>query len=275
MKSINKFIGLALLSGALLTSCSDSFLQRDSLTESSSNTFWQTPDDALMALASCYDALQSNQLYNSDQYSLGPLYMDCISDNGGHFNWSGWMEGYDMAMGIHTPSSSIIGSYWKDCYEVISRCNVLIANIDRVDMDASQKAIYQAEAKTIRALMYINLTMTYQDVPFLTAPLTIDEAECEKTDRAAIVAHIMTDLQDAAEVLPQNASSRDTSPKELLFPYWGVWLCIMKNGMTQLLLISRCKVWDTRLIRVMPNCLLKVEKLLLKSFLQSVMKDRV
>ena len=164
MKSINKFIGLALLSGALLTSCSDSFLQRDSLTESSSNTFWQTPDDALMALASCYDALQSNQLYNSDQYSLGPLYMDCISDNGGHFNWSGWMEGYDMAMGIHTPSSSIIGSYWKDCYEVISRCNVLIANIDRVDMDASQKAIYQAEAKTIRALMYINLTMTYQDV---------------------------------------------------------------------------------------------------------------
>ena len=29
MKSINNFIGLALLSGALLTSCSDSFLQRD------------------------------------------------------------------------------------------------------------------------------------------------------------------------------------------------------------------------------------------------------
>ena len=28
MKSINKFIGLALLSGALLTSCSDMFLQR-------------------------------------------------------------------------------------------------------------------------------------------------------------------------------------------------------------------------------------------------------
>ena len=71
--------------------------------------------------------------------------------------------------GFIPPSSSIIGSYWKDCYEVISRCNVLIANIDRVDMDASQKAIYQAEAKTIRALMYINLTMTYQDVPFLTA----------------------------------------------------------------------------------------------------------
>ena len=30
-------------------------------------------------------------------------------------------------------SQIAIGCYWKDCYEVISRCNVLIANIDRVD----------------------------------------------------------------------------------------------------------------------------------------------
>ena len=63
MKLINKYIGLTLLSGALLTSCSDSFLQRDSLTESSSSTFWQTPNDAMMALTACYDGLQSNQLY--------------------------------------------------------------------------------------------------------------------------------------------------------------------------------------------------------------------
>lgn len=208
MKSINKYIGIALLSGVLLTSCSDSFLQKDSLTESSSNTFWQTSDDALMALASCYDALQSNRLYNSDQFSFGPLYMECISDNGGHFNWNGWMEGYDMAMGIHTPSSSVIGAYWKDCYEVISRCNVLIANIDRVNMDASLKATYLAEAKTLRALMYINLTMTYQDVPFLTEPLTIENAECEKTDRATIVAQVMTDLKNAAEVLSATPVSR-------------------------------------------------------------------
>lgn len=208
MKSINKYIGLALLSGTLLTSCSDSFLQKDSLTESSSNTFWQTADDALMALASCYDALQSNQLYNSDQYSLGPLYLECISDNGGHFNWSGWMEGYDMAMGIHTPSSWVISDYWKANYEAISRCNVLIANIDRVNMDASLKATYLAEAKTIRALMYINLTMTYQDVPFLTKPLTIESAECEKTDRATIVTQIMSDLDAAAKVLPVTPTSR-------------------------------------------------------------------
>ena len=71
MKLINKYISLALLSGAMMSSCSDSFLQKDSLTESSSSTFWQTSNDAMMALAACYDALQSNQLYNSDQYTFG------------------------------------------------------------------------------------------------------------------------------------------------------------------------------------------------------------
>lgn len=206
MKLINKYIGLTLLSGALLTSCSDSFLQRDSLTESSSSTFWQTPNDAMMALTACYDGLQSNQLYNSDQYSLGPLYMDCISDNGGHFNWSGWMEGYDMAMGIHNPSSSVIGSYWKDCYEVISRCNLLIANIDRVSMSKEDIACYKAEAITIRALMYINLTTTYQDVPYLTEPLTLENSECEKSTREYIVGAVMADLKAIATDLPPTAT---------------------------------------------------------------------
>lgn len=88
----------------------------------------------MMALAACYDALQSNQLYNADQYTLGPLYLECISDNGGHFNWNGWIEGYDVAMGIHNPSTWLFGDYWKACYEVINRCNLLIANVDRVDI---------------------------------------------------------------------------------------------------------------------------------------------
>lgn len=62
MKQINKYFALGLMAGALMTtpSCSDSFLQKDSLTEISSSSFWQTPEDAMMALTACYDALQSN-----------------------------------------------------------------------------------------------------------------------------------------------------------------------------------------------------------------------
>lgn len=207
MKSTNKYIVLGLIVSTLTTSsCSDSFLQRDSLTEISSETFWQTSDDAMMALTACYDALQSNWLYNSDQYSLGPLYMDCISDNGGHFNWSGWVAGYDIAMGIQTSSSWIFSDFWSACYETISRCNLLTSNIDRItELTESERERYKAEAIVLRSLMYINLTMTYQDVPYLTEPLTLENAECAKTDRETIVEDVMSDLKECVNYLPETA----------------------------------------------------------------------
>lgn len=206
MKQINKYFALGLMAGALMTtpSCSDSFLQKDSLTEISSSSFWQTPEDAMMALTACYDALQSNWLYNGDQYTLGVLFMDCMTDNGGHFNWAGWEPGYDVAMGIQNPSSWIFSDYWKACYETISRCNLLIANVDAVEgLSDADKECYKAEAIVLRSLMYINLTMTYQDVPYLTEPLTLENAECAKTDRETIVENVMADLKNCVDVLPQ------------------------------------------------------------------------
>lgn len=206
MKRMNKYLTLGLLAGGLLTmtSCSDSFLQRGSLTEISSATFWQTPEDAMMALTACYDALQSNWLYNCDQGSFGPLFLDCISNNGGHFNWSGWVPGYDVAMGIQTPSSWIFSDYWKVCYETVNRCNLLISNIDHIEgLSNADKECYKAEAIVLRSLMYINLTMTYQDVPYLTEPLTLGNAECAKTDRETIVESVLADLKHCVEVLPQ------------------------------------------------------------------------
>lgn len=111
MKLSNKYIGIFLLSGAMtMSSCSDSWLQEDSLTESSSATFWQTADDAMMGLVACYDGLQTEQLYNGGPWNMGPINFDCMSDNGGHFNWSGWMEGYDIANGTHNASSWAVGS---------------------------------------------------------------------------------------------------------------------------------------------------------------------
>lgn len=205
--TIKNMMGTACLSSMLLlsASCSDSFLQRDALTESSSNTYWQTPNDAMMALAACYDALQNNQLYNADQFTLGPLYLECISDNGGHFNWNGWMEGYDVAMGIHNPSTWLFGDYWKACYEVINRCNLLTANVDRVNISDSEKRMFKAEAIVLRALIYANLTITFQDVPYLTEPLTLENPECAKTPKEKIVDAVLADLKEVAPDLPEKA----------------------------------------------------------------------
>ena len=220
MKTITKYISITLLSATLFASCSDEFLQRNSPNEPSSETIWADPQGAFTAmLAACYDALQSNQLYNGSPWAFGPLNMDCMTDNGGHFNWSGWMEGYDFPMGIQNPSSLLVGDYWKACYEVINRCNNLLVNSEKVHDETV--AIYSAEAKVLRALMYINLTMTYQDVPFLTKPLTLQNPDSEKTSRSIIVSEIMKDLKEAAAILPATTTTRGRLTKGAAYALLG------------------------------------------------------
>lgn len=199
----NNIIALFTVASLACVSCSDSFLQRNSLSESSTETFWQTSADAEMALTACYDALQDNNLYNSDQYALGPLYMDCMSDNGGHFNWAGWVPGYDVAMGTQNPSSSVFSAYWKASYEVIKRCNYLLSNISKIpNMDESERKCMIAEAITLRALIYTNLTITFQDVPYLTEVLTMETSQNGKTERKEIVKNVLEDLKACVNDLP-------------------------------------------------------------------------
>ena len=58
IKSILLISGLTLL----LSSCSD-FLDKESLSELSAEGFWNSKQDAEMALVGCYDALQAEGLY--------------------------------------------------------------------------------------------------------------------------------------------------------------------------------------------------------------------
>lgn len=205
MKNLYIYAVLLCLLG---TNCSDSFLDRNSLTGISNETFWLTEEDAVMGLTSCYDGLQNNYLYNGGPWEKGFAMMDNLTDNGGHFNWDGWMAGYDIANGIHTPTSSLIGNFWSACYEVVNRCNTLISRIDDIEMDANKKEMMKAEAITIRSLMYINLTMTYNDVPFIREELTMENADQPKTERAAIVGEVTQDLKTAIEVLPITTEQR-------------------------------------------------------------------
>lgn len=198
-----------ILSLFILSSCSDDFLQKNSLTEISNETSWKSTQDAFMGLTACYDALQNNFLYGGNAWSLGPLNMDCMTDNGGHFNWSGWMAGYDITNGIHTPSSWAVRSYWQACYEGIKRCNDLLYHIEQIeDLSENDKNTFKAEALVIRALLYLNLTTTYQDVPLITSPQKFSEANVPKTAKAEIVTKIETDLQSAIAVLQPTVQER-------------------------------------------------------------------
>lgn len=201
---INK-IKLLLPAMALLLAgaCSDSFLQTDSPNQPSQSTFWQTEDDALMALAACYDAMQSRNLYddNIDGWNYGFLMRETSTDNGDH-TWGDWMLGSSISKCTSATNDECFSMYWKANYEVIKRCNMLVENIDRVPIAEDSRNVYKAEAIALRALMYCNLTSVFRDVPYLTKPLTLAEAQAAKTERAQIVSSIIDDLKEWIPKLP-------------------------------------------------------------------------
>lgn len=233
MKHIHKIFAFAAAAFLLLAlnSCSDDFLQRDSLSAVSATTFWKTPTDALNGLAACYDGLQSVDVYDGGPWGIGPLNTDCMTDDGGHFNWSGWMPGYDVVNGTSSTSNSCSSRFWSAYYEVIKRCNALIANIGNCE-GLSQEELnqYIAEAKVLRSFMYLNLTSTFQDVPYLTEPLTLETAKVSKNPKSEIVPKLIAELTEAANALPVEAPAlgRITKGAALgvlgrVYLYNGMW----------------------------------------------------
>lgn len=104
--------------------------------------------------------------------------------------------------------SSTMDNVWDDCYDAINVANSIINNIDNsdVDIDATNAAIYMAEAKFFRAFNYFYLVKTFGGVPLsLTAYTSGDqEMRLERSNVSDIYAQIVQDLKDAISVLPSS-----------------------------------------------------------------------
>ena len=207
---MNSIVSGLFLSGMLLgtASCSDSFLQVDNPNEVSSSTFWKTEDDALMALAACYDAFQDGNLYNDniDGWKFGFMARETSTDNGDH-SWGDWMLGSSISKGTSATTDECFSMYWNANYELIKRCNMVISNVDNMPIDEGKKTAFKAEAIALRALGYCNLTSTFRDVPYLDKPLTLTEPEAAKTPKQEIVTKILADLETNLPNLPTRANA--------------------------------------------------------------------
>ncbi len=205
-----KLVRFLLILGSIMgtVSCSDDFLQVNNPNQVSENTYWKTEQDVLMALTACYDALQSDNLYddNIDGGAFGFLMRETSTDNGDH-TWGSWMYGSTTAQGTSSTTDGHFTIYWNANYELIKRCNMLIANIDRVPLTEGQIEAYKAEAIALRALGYCNLISVYRDVPYLDKPLTLKEAEAPKMAKVDIAKIVLADLEANNPKIPAKADA--------------------------------------------------------------------
>jgi starch-binding outer membrane protein, SusD/RagB family len=204
MKKTFLYIASLTLSLTSFVACSDEFLDTTSKTESNTETFYKTVADAEMALIGCYDGWQRTVSSGNPGIYLAS---EMLSDQcfGGAGNGDG--RNFQVLDRFNQAESSadqdIFDTDWKNYYAAIYRCNELLANQNKINWTNDVvKGRILGECRTIRAILYFDLTRLFGDVPLFTEPVNENRPRVAASE---IFKVIVEDLNYASANIPANA----------------------------------------------------------------------
>lgn len=100
---------------------------------------------------------------------------------------------------------------WTNQYEGIGRANTIIAALPEIEMDATLKNRYLAEARFLRALNYFTLSNLWGGVPIVTTPfVSTDDVLIARASLQEVYSLIIEDLQFAQNNLPFKSDYGDS-----------------------------------------------------------------
>ena len=203
MKKHIKIVFIAFL-GIFSTSCSNwlNLTPEDGVTR---EEYWQTKEQVNSAVVGCYSAMIDGPVER--MFLWGELRADMV-DNGlllaANYN--------QVIDGEISPSNIIVN--WADFYQVINNCNTVLKfapGVQKLDGTFTDKQLkeYEAEALTVRAMMYFYLVRSFKDVPLVTDASVSDDQNyaIAKTPGAEILDTLVRDLKIAVVNAPLSYSS--------------------------------------------------------------------
>jgi len=150
---------------AALSSC-EKLLDMGPETSITQQTYFKNQQDFEQAIAGIYAPLQP--IYNT-AWELSEL----RSDNG-YFIYNtanrGGKATEDLATFTVETNNLSLQNFWQNNYLIISRANLVLANIDGVEFDQTAKGRLKGQALFLRALAYFNLVRHFGGVPIFTQP---------------------------------------------------------------------------------------------------------
>lgn len=203
------FIAGTLALGLGLTSCSESFLDTSSKTESNTGTFYTTEGDAYRALIGCYDGWrQTNSAPGVGFYVASEVMSaECFGATGiGDGRGYQAIDRFDISQ---SPADlNLYETDWIRYYAGVYRCNELISREDQIGWKESdsKKGEYLGQAHAIRALLYFDMVRLWGSIPLLTAPSSENVPQAEPSE---VYATIVSDLKYAVENIPASSSAFD------------------------------------------------------------------
>jgi len=204
MGNIIKSFIIALTLG-FSVSCSEDMLELAPLSEYSETAVWQDP-----ALAELF----ANGIYDAMDIPYSKYMQMCFVDEGHRRdnsnvknfnncvinpdNIPGWLQGEGHPRIV-----------WDQLYLIVRKCNILIANVDRLPDDnmltdgKTKKDRLKGEGYFLRAWTYLYLTNLYGGVPIVDKVYTLnDEFNVPRNTYDETIRFIVEDCDRAAELLP-------------------------------------------------------------------------
>lgn len=183
----------------VLAGCNNDLLETIPNDRVSSEIFWKTENDAVLAANAVYTYLESAANFTN---------WDAMSDIG-HVTL-GWREESLIEKGSYDATYAKILNEWNDAYKGIQAANAFLANVDQIEVaDKALISRLQGEVRTLRAYYYAKLAMLYGDVPLVISNITIEESRnLTRTPVAQVWDFVSKEYTESAALLPTTQTEK-------------------------------------------------------------------
>lgn len=169
----------------------------------SGQTFWKTENHARQAAVGMYAAMKADWCFGLD------FTFDMCSDIAdGTSPWADISRGNSFAS-----NSSGVQNHWQYLYELVHRCNTVIANVAGMPISRETIDRVTGEAKFLRAMAYFRMLNCWGGVPYYDETCDINEQfanlNAPRSTADEIRKHIIDDLTDAIKKLPVRWDAED------------------------------------------------------------------
>ncbi|WP_051359656.1 RagB/SusD family nutrient uptake outer membrane protein [Adhaeribacter aquaticus] len=207
MKFIKNILPIALLAFAG-QACED-VLEKEALGLQTSQTFYNDPENAVLAVNAVYDAISWDEGgVTGSGHSYEWMFGDILSDDAAKGSTPGdYMEIKQMERWETLTNAPIPSSTWNNMFVAISRANQILTNLPGSAISEEVKNRILGEAYFLRAYSYFNLVTKFGGVPLMEKP--VEQADWGKLKRATVAqtyAFIEADLKKAVELLPEKGN---------------------------------------------------------------------
>jgi hypothetical protein len=154
---------------------------------------------------------EGNIFGGSGMYTPGPMATDeafCLYGTMSEF------QGMAFVLGeLNADNLGFFGNKWKQYYQIIRHCNIILTRIDEADdWTSSERTRVLAYTRFLRAYAYYNLLMNWGPAVLLGDEVPLNNEEMEYYDRpralyGECVEYICGEFEEAAKTLPEKAMS--------------------------------------------------------------------